>query len=158
VFGPALYSHLLKLALQGEGSGIARLWVPELNLPIGELLPASYVQSDVVRLEMYARTARCQDHGELEELEHESFRRFGRPPPAADDFFAMARLRIECRERGITELDVGPDAIAATLLADRSQKSRSRLLQRSGDRVLFADKSGEHPLRRVEAFLDLLDA
>ncbi|UFZ08504.1 DEAD/DEAH box helicase [Bradyrhizobium ontarionense] len=157
VFGSTLYGHLLNLALEGDRAGMSAFWVPELNLPIPELLPSSYVQSEAVRLEIYVRAARCRGEDELEELEDETLRRFGKLPPSAVDFFAVARLRISCKERGIIRLDVGPEAIAATLLAGRLRKSCSRLLQRDGDRVIYPSKSEEHPLKRVEELFDLLD-
>ena len=47
----------------------ADLWVPDLNLPIADMLPANYVQSDGVRLEIYARAARCRSEDELDDLE-----------------------------------------------------------------------------------------
>jgi transcription-repair coupling factor (superfamily II helicase) len=157
VFGPALSSQLLKLAVEKDHAGMAGLWIPELNLPVSDLLPSSYVQSETVRLEIYARAARCRSDDELEDLEDETLRRLGKLPEAAQDFFAIARLRMNCRDRGIIRLDVGPEAIAATLLAGRLRKSKSKLLQRDGDRVIYASKSGAPPLRRVEEFLDLLD-
>nr|WP_316225043.1 DEAD/DEAH box helicase [Bradyrhizobium sp. SZCCHNR1082] len=157
VFGPTLYGHLLTLALDGDRDGMGALWVPELNLPIAELLPSVYVQSEAVRLEIYVRAARCRSYDELEELEDETLRRFGKLPPAATNFFAVARLRVSCRERGIMRLDVGPEAIAATMLGGRLRKSYSRLLQRDGNRVIYVGRSSEDALRRVEQFLDLLD-
>jgi transcription-repair coupling factor (superfamily II helicase) len=157
VFGPVLYSHLLKLASEKGDDGTAQLWVPDLNLPVGDMLPAGYVQSDAVRLEIYGRVARCRSEDELNDLEEETSRRFGRLPPAARDFFAAARLRIDCRERGIIRLDVGPDAVAATFLPERLRKSRARSLQRDGDRVVYISNGCDGPLRKVEEFLDLLD-
>jgi len=159
VFGPALSSQLLRLAVEKDHAGMAGLWIPELNLPIPELLPSSYVQSDALRLEIYARAARCRSDDELEDLEDETLRRLGKLPPSARDFFAIGRLRMNCRERGIVRLDVGPEAIAATWLPGRlrNSRSRSRLLQRDGDRVLYADKAEAHPLRRIENFLEMLD-
>ena len=77
------------------------LWVPDLNLPDADMLPASYVQSEAVRLEIYARATRCRSEDEMNDLEDETSRRFGKLPPAARDFFAAARLRIDCRRRGI---------------------------------------------------------
>jgi transcription-repair coupling factor (superfamily II helicase) len=156
VFGPVLYGHLLRLALDGDGAQLADFWVPELNLQVPELLPANYVHSESVRLEIYVRAARCRSENALEELEDESFRRFGKPPATARGFFEMARLRIRCRERGIIKLDVGPDAVAATMMGGRLEKARSRLLRRDGDRVIFANGSAEHPLKRIEQFLDQL--
>ena len=87
--------------------------------------------------------------------------RFGRLPPEARDFFASARLRIDCKRRGIVRLDVGPEAVAATFLPGRLRKSRgksqARSLQRDGDRVVHAGRRDEDPFSRVEEFLDLLD-
>ena len=157
VFGPVLYSHLLKLASEKTDDRAADLWVPDLNLPIADMLPANYVQSEAVRLEIYARAARCRSEDELNDLEEETSRRFGKLPPAARYFFAAARLRIDCRRRGIVRLDVGPEAVAATFLPGRLRKSRARSLQRDGDRVVYVSKRGEGPLRNVEDFLDLLD-
>jgi transcription-repair coupling factor (superfamily II helicase) len=157
VFGPVLYSHLLKLASEKADNRTADLWVPDLNVPVAELLPATYVQSEAVRLEIYARAARCRSEDELDDLEEETSRRFGKLPPAARDFFAIARFRIECRRRGIVRLDAGPEAVAATFLPGRLRKSRVRSLQRDGDRVVCISQERNGPLRKVEEFLNLLD-
>jgi transcription-repair coupling factor (superfamily II helicase) len=121
------------------------------------MLPAGYVQSEAVRLEIYGRVARCRSEDELDDLEEETSRRFGRLPPAARDFFAAARLRIDCRRRGIIRLDVGLDAVAATFLPGRLRKSKARSLQRDGDRVVYISDGRDGPLRKVEEFLDILD-
>jgi transcription-repair coupling factor (superfamily II helicase) len=152
-----LYSHLLKLASEKADDRTADLWVPDLNVPVPELLPATYVQSEAVRLEIYARAARCRSEDELDDLEEETSRRFGKLPPAARDFFAIARFRIECRRRGIVRLDAGLEAVAATFLPGRLRKSRVRSLQRDGDRVVCISQGRDGPLRKVEEFLDLLD-
>ena len=156
VFGPVLYSHLLKSASE-KADDRAELWVPDLNLPVADMLPASYVQSEAVRLEIYGRAARCISTSELDELEEETSRRFGKLPPTACDFFAAARLRIDCKRRGIVRLDVGAEAVAATFLPGRLRKSRARSLQRDGDRVVHTSKKREGPFAKVEEFLDLLD-
>jgi transcription-repair coupling factor (superfamily II helicase) len=157
VFGPVLYSFLLKLASEKGSGREADLWVPDLNLPVPEILPESYVQSAAVRLEIYGRAARCRSKDDLEDLEEEASRRFGRPPPEARDFFAIATLRMLCKQKGIMRLDVGPEAVAATFLPGRLKKSKARALKRDGDRVIWFNKSLEDPLGRVEDFMDMLD-
>jgi transcription-repair coupling factor (superfamily II helicase) len=131
--------------------------VPDLNLQLPDKLPSGYVQSEAVRLEIYGRAARCVSEDDLDELEEETSRRFGRLPPEAHDFFAAARLRIECRLRGIVRLDVGPEAVAATFLPGRLRKSRARWMQRDGDRIFCSSLGREDPFDRVGEFLDLLD-
>jgi transcription-repair coupling factor (superfamily II helicase) len=157
VFGPVLYSHLLKLASEKTGDGSADLWVPDLNLPLADMLPTNYVQSEAVRLEIYGRLARCRSEDDLEELEEETARRFGKLPEEARDFFAAARLRLDCKRRGIVRLDVGPDAVAATCLPGRLGKSKSKSLQRDGDRVVYIGNTNKKPFERVEEFLEILD-
>ena len=120
-----LYSHLLKLASEKASDGAAGFWVPDLNLPVADILPADYVQSEAVRLEVYGRVVRCRNEDDLEDLEEETALRFGRLPPAARDFFAMAKLRLDCKRSGIVRLDVGPEAIAATFLPGRLRKFKS---------------------------------
>ncbi|MGY3609662.1 MULTISPECIES: DEAD/DEAH box helicase [unclassified Bradyrhizobium] len=157
VFGPVLYSHLLKLASEKAHDRAADLWVPDLNLPVADMLPPSFVQSEPVRLEIYARAARCRSEDEVDDLEEETQRRFGKLPPAARDFFAAARLRIDCRRRGIVRLDVGQEAVAATFLPGRLRKSRARSFQRDGDRVVHTSERRVGPFGKVEEFFDLLD-
>jgi transcription-repair coupling factor (superfamily II helicase) len=157
VFGPVLYSHLLKQASEKANDRSADLWVPDLNLPLADLLPRSYVQSESMRLEIYGRVARCRSEDDLEDLEEETSRRFGKLPSAARDFFTAARLRIDCKRRGIVRLDVGPEAVAATFLPGRLPKSRARSLQRDGDRVFYSGKTNEPPFERVDDLLDILD-
>ncbi|MGY8708675.1 helicase-related protein [Bradyrhizobium sp. 18BD] len=155
VFGPVLYSHLLKMA--SEKDGRVEMWVPDLNLPIADMLPETYVQSEPVRLELYARAARCRDEDELDDLEEETSRRFGQLPKVARDFFAAARLRLDCKRRGIIRLDVGANAVAATFLPGRLRKSRGKSLQRDGDRVVYHSQMRDAPFDRVEELFELLD-
>jgi transcription-repair coupling factor (superfamily II helicase) len=157
VFGPVLYSHLLTLAAEKTGDGAAGLWVPDLNLPVADMLPADYVQSEAVRLEVYGRVVRCRNEDDLEDLEEETALRFGRLPPAARDFFAAAKLRLDCKRRGIVRLDVGPEAVAATFLPGRLRKSKAKSLERDGDRVVYASSGLEKSFERVEEFLEILD-
>jgi len=157
VFGPMLYSHLLKRASEKAADGSVDLWVPDLNLPIADMLPIDYVQLDAVRLEIYGRIARCRTEEDLEDLEEETARRFGRLPQAACEFFAAARLRLDCKRRGIMRLDVGPDAVAATFLPGRLRKSKAKSLEREGDRVIYVGSRNAKPFERISDFLELLD-
>src|SRR4029079_17548032 len=145
VFGPVLYSHLLKQASEKTDDRAGDLWVPDLNLPIAEMLPTSYVQSKNMRRETYGRVARCRSEDDLDDLEEETARRTGPLPAGALDFFALARLRLDCKRRGITRLDAGPEAVAATFLPGRLRKVKSNSLRRDGDRVVYASRQNENP-------------
>jgi len=156
VFGPVLYSRLLRSASEKNFEESTPLWVPDLNLPVADMLPTSYVQSEAVRLEIYGRAARCRSEDDLAELEEEIDRRFGDPPREASDFFALAKLRLDCKKRGIVRLDVGPEAVAATFLPGRAPRSRSKALQRKGDRLICARDHDEEPIARAKKFIEVL--
>ena len=94
---------------------------------------------------------------DLDDLEEETARRFGKLPPAARDFFAVAKLRLECKRRGIVRLDVGPEAVAATFLPGRLRKSKSKSLERDGDRVIYASNEKGKPFERIEELWEILD-
>jgi transcription-repair coupling factor (superfamily II helicase) len=157
VFGPVLYSHLLKMASEKAGNAFTEWWVPDLNLPVAEMLPTDYVQSSGVRLEIYGRAAKCRSEDELEDVEEETARRFGRLPDEASEFFAAARLRLECKKRGILKIDVGPEAVAATFLPGRLRKRSTKSLKRYEDRLIYADEGTKKPFERIGRFLEILD-
>jgi transcription-repair coupling factor (superfamily II helicase) len=145
------------MASEKADEGRIDVWVPDLNLPVADMLPETYVQSEPVRLELYARAARCRSEDELNDLEEETTRRFGQLPPVARDFFAAARLRLECKRRGTVRLDVGSGAVAATFLPGRLRKSRGLSLQRDGDRLVYHSQMRDAPFDRVNELFDLLD-
>jgi transcription-repair coupling factor (superfamily II helicase) len=152
-----LYSRLLKMASEKAGSRFTDWWVPDLNLPVAEMLPTNYVQSSAVRLEIYGRVARCRSGDDLNDVEEEIARRFGRLPHDAREFFAAARLRLECKRRGIVRMDAGPEAVAGTFLPGRLRKWKTKSLKRDEDRVIYADEGTKDPFERVNDFPERLD-
>jgi transcription-repair coupling factor (superfamily II helicase) len=83
-------------------------------------------------------------------------RRFGPLPAEANDLFAAARLRLECRKRGISRMDVGPEAVAATFLPGHLRKRIGKSLKQTEDRILYVDDGTKRPFDRVYAFLKIL--
>ncbi|MGJ4944828.1 TRCF domain-containing protein [Bradyrhizobium sp. HKCCYLS1011] len=136
VFGPALYHDLLARALQARPRHARDMWVPELHIDTPALLPASYVQDEATRLDIYARLARVESPAELGDIEDEIEIRFGPVPPEVKNLIAMAALRLDCRALGITRIDVGPTGIAAQLRPDSRVARQAAPIRRSGDRLI----------------------
>jgi transcription-repair coupling factor (superfamily II helicase) len=57
----------------------------------------------------------------------------------------------------MVRLDIGPEAIAATFLPGRLRKSKSKSLERDGDRIVYPGNGHKKPFERVEEFLEMLD-
>jgi transcription-repair coupling factor (superfamily II helicase) len=118
LIGLDLYQHLLDRALHAaRGETVQEDWMPVLAIGISAGIPKDYVEDEAVRVELHARLAAILRRGDavaLGEFAEEVADRFGAPPEPVENLFALARLRVRCRRLGITKLEVGPSAAAAT--------------------------------------------
>jgi transcription-repair coupling factor (superfamily II helicase) len=67
-------------------------------------LPADYVESERLRLEMYKRLAEVREPAELEAVLEELTDRYGPPPEVVRNLLAVAAFRIKARAAGLTEI------------------------------------------------------
>ncbi|WP_396918765.1 transcription-repair coupling factor [Mycolicibacterium sp.] len=83
-----------------------------VDLPVDAHLPPEYIGSDRLRLEGYRRLAAASDETAVAAVVDELVDRYGPLPEPAQRLVAVARLRLLCREYGIT--DVG--AVSASTI------------------------------------------
>jgi transcription-repair coupling factor (superfamily II helicase) len=156
VFGPVLYSHLPKLASEKADDRAADLWVPDLNVPVADMLPTSCAirGGSAGNLHPRRRMPERRRTGRPRGGNFPSLRQIAAGSPR---FLCGGKPQDRLLRKGIVRPYAGPEAAAATLLPGRLRKSRARSLQRDGDRVVYISKGREGPLRKAEEFLDLLD-
>ena len=101
----------------------------KIELPVDAHLPNDYVESERLRLEMYKRLAAVTSHADLAAVRDELVDRYGEPPAPVEALLAVARFRIEARDRGIHEVVAQGTMIrfAPADLADSAQLRLSRL-------------------------------
>lgn len=75
-----------------------------VDLPVDAHLPPEYIGSDRLRLEGYRRLAAAPDYEAVDAVVDELVDRYGPLPVEAQRLVAVARLRLLCREYGITEI------------------------------------------------------
>ncbi|MFV8162674.1 transcription-repair coupling factor [Mycobacterium sp. 134] len=75
-----------------------------VDLPVDAHLPPEYIGSDRLRLEGYRRLAAATDEDAVRAVVDELVDRYGPLPREAQRLVAVARLRMLCREYGITEI------------------------------------------------------
>ncbi|MGL5406596.1 MAG: transcription-repair coupling factor [Propionibacteriaceae bacterium] len=76
----------------------------KVELPVDALLPATYVESERLRLEMYKRLAQVRSEADIEAVRAELADRYGTLPPQAESLLDVARLRVFAREHGVTDI------------------------------------------------------
>lgn len=105
-----------------------------IELPVDAKLPADYVESERLRLEMYKRLAEVRSEHDIAELSAELVDRYGPIPPDTQSLIEVARFRLLCRSVGLSEVVAqgryirfspvigdgsAPDAVGAVLRESR---------------------------------------
>jgi len=156
MIGLELYQHLLDRALRAaRGEAVPEAWTPALAIAVPACIPKDYVEDEAARVELHARLAailRRGDMGALDDFVEEVADRFGSPPEPVCNLLALARLRARCRRLGISRLEVGPNAAAASFRGEPPRADPP--LERKGERILLAPPgAGSGPLAMAEALL-----
>ncbi|TSD97004.1 transcription-repair coupling factor [Gordonia rubripertincta] len=87
-----------------------------IDLPVDAHIPVEYVDSDRLRLEAYRKLASATDDDAVDAVLVELNDRYGPPPVETTRLASIARLRLRCRERGITEIGLAGQGVKITPL------------------------------------------
>lgn len=100
-----LYIRMVGEAVAGfRGEGEEERVPMTVDLPIDAHLPTSYIEHERLRLEAYRKIADAGDEATLAAVEEELDDRYGTLPEPVQHLFSIARLRIELRAAGITDV------------------------------------------------------
>jgi transcription-repair coupling factor (superfamily II helicase) len=107
-----LYVRLVGEAVEAyravvDGNPVAAVEEPKdvrIDLPVDAHLPPDYIGSDRLRLEGYRRLAAAQDDAAIAGVVEELVDRYGPLPEPAQRLVAVARLRLLCKQYGVTEV------------------------------------------------------
>ena len=170
--GFSLYSDMLARAVEALKRGEEpALDAPlhrgiDIDLHLPALIPDSYLPDVQARLTLYKRIASARNASGLRELQVEMIDRFGLLPPAVKNLFAIAALRQQAEQLGLTRLDFGPQGgrleFAADTRADpaaviRLVRERSSDYRMSGPHKLRILRQVEDPEPRLDAASELLE-
>ncbi|HEX5394625.1 MAG TPA: transcription-repair coupling factor [Rhodocyclaceae bacterium] len=116
--GFAMYTNMLNAAVKAlkDGKAIPDLTQPlaitsEINLRVPALLPNDYCPDVHERLTIYKRFANCDNEDELRDMQEELIDRFGELPQQGVSLVETHRLRLICRDVGVSKLDAGEKSI-----------------------------------------------
>ncbi len=98
----------------------------KIELPVDAHLPADYVESERLRLEMYKRLAAVTSDADIASVRDELVDRYGEPPAPVAALLAVAAFRIEARRRGVHEV-VANGAMIRFAPADLPDSAQLRL-------------------------------
>ena len=128
-----------------------------IDLPVDAHLPPDYIGSDRLRLEGYRRLAAASDDAAIDAVIEELVDRYGPLPEPAQRLVAVARLRLLCRQYGVTEVSavsavdvrvIAADAAGLAATSAQADVSERDLPRDHVDRA-GADSAGGHRRRRA---------
>jgi transcription-repair coupling factor (superfamily II helicase) len=101
----------------------------KIELPVDAHLPADYVESERLRLEMYKRLAAVATDADIEAVREELLDRYGPLPQPVSALLAVAAFRLQARRCGVQEVVAQGNFIrfAPADLPDSAQLRLSRL-------------------------------
>jgi transcription-repair coupling factor (superfamily II helicase) len=107
-----LYVRLVGEALaEVRGESDAAPAEMRIELPVDARIPEEFVPQERLRLDLYRRLAGAASEADVEAVRAEVVDRFGTPPPPVDRLLALATLRVEARETGLTEIVLAGTAV-----------------------------------------------
>ncbi|MCL4433203.1 MAG: transcription-repair coupling factor [Actinobacteria bacterium] len=77
-----------------------------IDLPIKASIPSSYIARDDIRLEAYRKLAGALTYEAIDEIQESWIDRFGPIPKSALVLLQVARLKVACIDRGISDVTV----------------------------------------------------
>ena len=100
-----------------------------IDLPVDAHIPVEYVDADRLRLEAYRKLASATSDADVDEVVAELNDRYGPPPEETLRLVAIARLRLRCRERGVTEIGLAGQSVRVSplILLDSQQVRLKRM-------------------------------
>jgi transcription-repair coupling factor (superfamily II helicase) len=119
--------------LAADGQTVTTAGEPKdvrIDLPVDAHLPPDYIASDRLRLEGYRRLAAACTDSEVAAVVDELTDRYGALPEPAQRLVAVARLRLLCRDAGITEVSAPSEAtvrLSPITLLDSAQVRLKRM-------------------------------
>ena len=109
---------------------------PQERVPA--FIPTSYIADTTLRIQTYRHFAEITTHEQLERLRREWRDRFGKFPPAVDNLFLLAEIKLAAARTDVTRVEV---------------RERKLMLTRRGDFILVGGRFPRLVADRIEAHL-----
>lgn len=170
--GYSLYMEMLEKATKAIQKGKTPNFdaplslTAEINLHMPALIPDDYLGDVHQRLLFYKRISNTDTQEKLDHIRMELIDRFGIPPQAVKQLFAVHQLRLKAEQLGITKIDIGtngghiefsPDTpVQAMSIIQMMQKQPTYFRMDGGQRlkVMVMLQDAE---KRIQFIADLLN-
>ena len=108
LFQKMLADTVASLKANGKEPIESSVAAARINLHVSAQIPESYVSDLSVRLGLYRRIAALSDVNEIDGFGAELVDRFGQLPTVVNTLLEIVRIKILCRQAGVSRMEAGP--------------------------------------------------
>ncbi|WP_179997452.1 transcription-repair coupling factor [Acinetobacter sp. YH16050] len=171
--GYSLYMEMLEKATKAIQKGKTPNFdaplslTAEINLHMPALIPDDYLGDVHQRLLFYKRISNTDTQEKLDHIRMELIDRFGIPPQAVKQLFAVHQLRLKAEQLGITKIDIGtngghiefsPDTPVQAMSIIQMMQKHPTYFRMDGGQRLKVMVMLEEAEKRIQFIADLLNS
>ncbi len=128
-----LYTQLLSQAInEMKGDPVEMEFeLPNVTLPLDALIPTVYVPSEAERILMYKKLTAVRKSDDVQRIQEEFEDRYGDPPRPVWSLLSLLRLRLRCKEVGISAVTAEKRRVAVRFTGTHLTQDSIRKLSRT---------------------------
>lgn len=112
VIGYDLYVKMLNDAIRKVKGEIVEEEIDvEIDLPINAYIPDSYIEDEIIKIEMYKKIASIENEEDLNDIKDELEDRFSDIPKSVNALMSIAYMKTLCKKLGIEKVRMAKDEI-----------------------------------------------
>lgn len=112
VIGYDLYVKMLNDAIRKiKGEIVEEEIDVEIDLPVNAYIPDSYIEDEIIKIEMYKKIASIENEEDLNDIKDELEDRFSDIPKSVNALMSIAYMKTLCKKLGIEKVRMAKDEI-----------------------------------------------
>ena len=129
---------------------------PQLDIDVDYYIPDSYIPDSGTKMRIYRRLLLANGADEIDDIRNEIEDRFGKLPPAVENFLQIASLRIKARDKAIKSLRRKGDQIEIVLSQPLEANIQIPGLKKLNPHTLLIQMEKTSSLAALQEMLDLI--
>lgn len=131
VIGYDLYVKMLNEAIRKvKGEVVQEEIDVEVDLPVNAYIPDSYIDDEIIKIEMYKKIASIENEGDMNDIKDELSDRFSDIPKSVNALISIAYIKTLCKQVGIEKIRMLKDEVILLPL------TRYRTKEKNGYKII----------------------
>ncbi|CFX10200.1 Transcription-repair coupling factor [Syntrophomonas zehnderi OL-4] len=130
--------------------------IPQLDIDVDNYIPDDYIPDPGTKMRIYRRLLLAVEAEEIDDIRNEIRDRFGKLPPAVENFLQIAALRVKARDKEIKALRLKERELEIILSQPLQEKLQIPGIKQVNDHTLFMRMDKAVSLQRLQEILEAI--